>query len=96
MGKYDKKKIPSSGGRRPAPRANSPVSDNPELDAVARWLSTVKFKSKMVGGLDPEDVWKKLEILNSLYENALIAERARYNLMLQQFSPLEFPEEYDG
>ena len=94
MGKYDKKR--SSGSTPRAPRGETPVSDNPELDQVARWLSSVKFKKKTMGGLDPVDVWKKLEELNVLYENALVAERVRYNLMLRQLMGQQEPEDGNG
>ena len=89
MGKYDKKPG-SPRGARTAPRdpqnhSNpAPVTDNPELQDIARWLSTVKFRKKAVGGLDPADVWKKIEELNGLYEKALSAERVRCNLLIRQ------------
>lgn len=96
MGKYDQKKVPAPEDGARVSRGNSPVSDNPELEAVARWLSSVKFKKKALGGLDPVDVWKKLEEMNALYENALVAERVRYNLLLRQLSRQQSSEESDG
>lgn len=94
MGKYDKKNQPSSGGR--APRGRNPqLADNSEMEQVAAWLTNVKFSRKAIGGLDPVDVWEKLEELNALYENALIAERVRYNLLLRQQNP-HFPEDGNG
>ena len=108
MGKYDKKPG-SPRGARTAPRdpqqtsnparASAPVADNPELQDIARWLSTVKFRKKAVGGLDPADVWKKIEELNGLYEKALSAERVRCNLLIRQvrLSAMSAPqEEPDG
>ncbi len=47
-----------------------------EYYAVAKWLSEVKF-SPAVLGVDEADVWRKLEKLCELYEDALNAERAR-------------------
>ena len=47
-----------------------------EYYAVAKWLSEVKFSSA-VFGVDPVDVWRKIEKLCELYEAALDAERAR-------------------
>lgn len=72
---------------------DNPVpKDNPELREIAQWLSKVKFRQKAVGGLDPADVWKKIEELNGMYEMALAAERMRYNLMLRQiWSSAESP-----
>lgn len=48
-----------------------------DLLEIQNWLKTVKFKKKLIGGVDEVEVWKKLEELNALYERALIAERAR-------------------
>lgn len=86
MGKYDKKPQKPSGGASAAPRGNASqqLAGNSELEQIARWLNSVKFQKKAIGGLDPLDVWKKLEELNALYENALIAERVRYNMLLRQ------------
>ena len=86
MGKYDKKSQKSSGGASAAPRGNATqqLSGNPELETIARWLASVKFKKKALGGYDPLDVWKKIEELNALYEDALVSERVRYNMLLRQ------------
>ena len=43
--------------------------------AVARYLSTLKFKRAAFGGVDEADVWKKLEKLCELYEESIYAER---------------------
>lgn len=47
-----------------------------EYYAVAKWLSEVKF-APAVFGADQADVWRKIEKLCELYEDALNAERAR-------------------
>ena len=110
MGKYDKKSVSSRGANpaprkpQPAPQASKPsppanIQDNPELQEIAQWLSKVKFRQKAVGGLDPADVWKKIEELNSLYEKALSAERVRCNLLIRQLrlnAQIEASEEYNG
>ena len=59
---------------------------NAEHEKMLEWLKSVKFKRTMVGGVDEADVWKKLDELNSLYEAALIAERARYDLQLEEYA----------
>ncbi|MGM9628675.1 MAG: hypothetical protein ACI3V4_11385 [Faecousia sp.] len=91
MGKYDKKSSAARGGGTPTPRvAQRDVSfelqSNPEFRKIASWLAGVKFKKKLFGGLDAVDVWKKIEELNRYYENALLAERVRYDLQLEQLS----------
>lgn len=94
MGKYDKKTAPRGEeaapriGEESSPRESQPqlsapiVPDNPELDEIAAWLKTVRFRKKGVGGLDPDDVWRKIDELNRMYEMALAAERSRYNVLL--------------
>lgn len=89
MGKYNKKPSAVPEGENAPPQGaqkdvSSQLQSNPEFRKIASWLSGVKFKKKVFGGLDPVDVWKKIEELNHYYENALIAERARYDLQLDQ------------
>lgn len=111
MGKYDRKPEQSQGGWKSVLRkvqpvaqkaqqvASAAVSDNPELEAVTQWLSSVNFRKKAVGGLDPADVWKKIEELNGLYEKALSAERVRCNLLVRQLrlsAQSAPPEEANG
>lgn len=106
MGKYDRKS-PARGEAASASRAGAAsiprgskgeIRDNPEYQRVAAYLSAVRFKRKAVGGLDPADVWKKLEELNGLYEDALLAERVRCNLLIRQvrMSGGALPEDADG
>ncbi len=56
-----------------------------EQKAIEDWLKTTKFKKKLLGGVDEADVWKKIGELNSLYEAALSAERARCNAMIEHY-----------
>lgn len=87
MGKYDRKSSPSRGGAKTAPRdpqSRAELQANSEYEKIAAYLSGVKFRKKAFGGVDPADVWKKIEELNALYENALVAERARCNLLIRQ------------
>lgn len=53
------------------------VSDKAQLRQISDWLKTVKFKRKLLGGVDEADVWKKIEELNALYEKILYAERCK-------------------
>lgn len=49
---------------------------NSEHQKMLEWLKTVKFKKTLINGVDEEDVWRKLEELNDMYEASLIEERA--------------------
>ncbi len=57
---------------------------NHEQEEIVRWLRTTKFRKKLVGGVDEVQLWKKMEELYGLYENAIRAERARYDALLRQ------------
>lgn len=56
-----------------------------ERQEIAAWLKKVKFKTKLFAGADEVDVWKKIAKLNELYDQALLAERARYDALLRQY-----------
>lgn len=56
-----------------------------ERQAVTEWLETVKFRRKLLGGVDEQDVWKKLGELDELYAAALEAERVRYDTLLDNY-----------
>ena len=47
----------------------------------------MKFRKNLLGGVDEVQMWKKLEELYGLYENAIRAERARYNALLEAHTP---------
>lgn len=103
MGKYDRGSPRASRGETasPARGAGGELRDNIAFRQAAEYLSTVRFRKKAVGGLDPADVWRKLEELNRLYEDALLAERVRYNLLIRQLRldrlmGEDAPEEADG
>lgn len=59
---------------------------NSEHQKLLDWLRTVKFKRALINGIDEEDVWRKLEELNQLYESSLIAERAGYEALLDDYA----------
>ena len=58
---------------------------SPELEErIAAWLQNVKFRKRIVGGVDETDVWEKIRALNDIYREAWIAERARYDALLSR------------
>lgn len=71
---------------------------NHEQARLQDWLRQVRFKKTLFGGVRESDLWKKLLELNSIYEAALSAERARYDALLAQCAPVESQpddEDYD-
>ena len=59
---------------------------NAEQKRIITWLRKVRFKKQLFGGVSEKDVWKKIEELNSMYNLALVAERARYDALLEERS----------
>lgn len=57
---------------------------NHEQERIREWLKQVRFKKTVFGRVDEADVWKKIAELNTLYEAALSAERARYDALLAE------------
>lgn len=67
----------------PGDREKKPVSR--EHQAIMDWLSNVKFRRQFIGGLDERSVWNRIRELNMLYEEALLAERVRYDTLLEEY-----------
>lgn len=57
---------------------------NLEQEKIIDWLEKIKFQKKFIGGVDEQDVWKKIHELNEMYEGALKAERIRYDVLLKE------------
>lgn len=55
------------------------------LENVSQYLKTVRFRKRTFGGVDEQDVWKKINELNALYEKAIDAEHARCNAYIEQY-----------
>lgn len=60
------------------------LSGNPTYDEICRWIKKLKFKKRLFGGVSEADVLQKISELNSLYEAALLSERARYEALLSR------------
>ena len=75
---------------RTPPKVRSEVLDvlrQLEQLEIVEWYRKVKFRKNLLGGVDEVQMWKKLEELYGLYENAIRAERARYNALLEAHTP---------
>lgn len=66
------------------PDASIPVALNREQLEIINWLREVRFRKQLFGGVNEQDVWKKIEKLSEMYDAALKAERIRYNVLLEQ------------
>lgn len=67
------------------PKSAPAQAKEPKLESVAAWLKTVKFKKRLLGGVNEADVWKKIGELNALYEAALAEEHARCDAMVDYY-----------
>ncbi|NLO84846.1 MAG: hypothetical protein GX096_05390 [Clostridiales bacterium] len=70
--------------QQPEPIEPAPIV-NREQKRIAQWLNKVKFRKQLFGGVSERDVWKKITELNELYNEAIFAERVRYNTLLDQW-----------
>ena len=59
---------------------------NSEQQNIVEWLKKVRFRKQLFGGVSEQDVWKKIDELNKLYDAALAAERIRYEALLEERS----------
>ena len=84
-GKYSSHKDVAKPNRvRGRPINTAPEPLNHEQARIQKRLKQVRFKKTLFGGVDEADLWKRIAELNSLYEAALSAERARYDALLAQ------------
>ena len=59
---------------------------NLEQEKIKDWLEKVKFRKQFIGGVSEQDVWRKIRELNALYEQALGAERVRYDTLIAEYN----------
>lgn len=76
------------GRKRRRPPADQPGALGCEQKRIRQWLKQVRFRRSLLGGVDERDVWKKIGELNDMYNAALVAERVRYDALLEQRASL--------
>ena len=54
------------------------------MEEIAALLAQVKFKHRLLGGVDEKDVWRTLEALQTEYQALAQADRKHYAQQLQQ------------
>lgn len=85
-GKFRRQAAGSKKSNRPIKESDQSVSFY--QDRIFEWLKQVRFKRSLFGGVDETDVWKKIAELNEMYDQALAAERLRYDALLAERVPL--------
>ena len=77
--------------KSPAPNETqqtlSQQAQDEKLYAISQYLAKVKFSPRF-SGVDEADVWRKLEKLCELYEDALTAERMKSAQLEQDYNDL--------
>lgn len=99
MGKYQSSSIGGvkNKNRTRARADSSPMEPlNHEQKRIRKWLKQVRFKKALFGGVNEADVWKKIAELNTLYEAALSAERARFDALLAEYTGSALQDDYDS
>ena len=54
------------------------------MEDVAEVFKTLKFRKKLIGGVDEMDVWKKLDLVQSTYRSAYEMQEERYKALLAE------------
>lgn len=50
------------------------------------WLENVKFRKQLIGGVNEADLWKKINELNRLYQQAFHDQEVYYRALLDEQS----------
>lgn len=66
---------------------------NSEQQNIIEWLKKVRFRKQLFGGVSEQDVWKKIDELNKLYDAALVAERIRCETLIAEKNVRDSPSE---
>ena len=77
--------MPLSRKSSPGKKYQHPVSNQAmpaERAEIISWLKKVRFRRRIFGGVDEQNVWRKISELDQLYTKALEAERIRYDTLL--------------
>lgn len=54
------------------------------MEEIAELFQSLKFKKKLLGGIDERDVWKKLEMVQNEYRFAYEVLQERYEARLRE------------
>lgn len=80
---------------RPLP-SEEKTTVSSEHQNIIKWLKNVRFRKQLFGGVSEADVWKKIDELNQLYDEALMAEHIRCETLLTEFKKGNISSESEG
>lgn len=55
---------------------------NHSMEPIANLLKTMKFRKKILGGVNEADVWKKIGLLQEEYEKSFEMQREKYEAII--------------
>ena len=61
------------------------------MDDIAELFRKMKFRKKLFGGVDEQDVWRKLDDLQKAYRSAYEAQAIKYETILEEHG-IKIPE----
>lgn len=87
-GKYGQK--PSTAAKKsksgPVAIASEAETVNHGEVEILKWFQSVRFRKVAFAGVDEADLWRKMGELYDLFHQAVSAERARYEGLLQTYA----------
>lgn len=54
------------------------------LDDIADYVRSIKFKKKLIGGVDEISVWEEIDRLNEQYRSVILAQENKYRALLEE------------
>jgi hypothetical protein len=54
------------------------------MDDIAEFMKTMRFKKRLFGGVSEKAVWKQLDKLQAEYRSAYEKQQERYEVLLQE------------
>ena len=54
------------------------------LEDIAEFINKMKFRKSLIGGVDEQSVWKKIEDLNNEYKSVFDEQETKYRTLLEE------------
>lgn len=63
------------------------------MEKIRSLLKDMKFKKKLIGGVDELDVWKKIDLLQEEYERQFKIQEEKYEAIIEDLKLKGFRDE---
>lgn len=54
------------------------------MEDVARYIRKMRFRKRIIGGVDEADVWRNIEALHKEYEAVFLRQKLEYEKLLER------------